>query len=47
MLTIQGQGVSSGIAAGPLRFFRRASQAITRRRVEDTAAGCRSRALFW
>ena len=38
MLTIQGQGVSSGIAIGPLHFFRRTSRAITRCQVEDTAA---------
>lgn len=38
MLTIQGKGVSSGISIGPLRFFRRTSQAITRRKVTDTAA---------
>lgn len=38
MLTIQGKGVSSGIGIGPLHFFRRASRAIVRRKVEDTAA---------
>ena len=38
MLTIQGKGVSSGISIGPLRFFRRTSQAITRQKVTDTAA---------
>lgn len=36
MMTIQGKGVSTGIAVGPLRFFRRSSQVITRRQVEDT-----------
>ncbi len=38
MLTIQGQGVSAGIAIGPLHFFRRTSRAIVRLQVEDTAA---------
>lgn len=37
MLTIQGNGVSSGIAIGPLHFFRRTGQAVTRRKVTDTA----------
>lgn len=32
MLTIQGAGVSSGVAIGPLRFFKRNSQAVARRR---------------
>lgn len=31
MLTIQGTGVSSGVAIGPLRFFKRNSQAVARR----------------
>ena len=40
MLTIQGTGVSSGVAIGPLRFFKRNSQAVARRQVEDTAGEC-------
>ncbi len=38
MLTIQGKGVSSGIAIGPLFFFRRQEEAITHRTVTDTEA---------
>lgn len=38
MLTIQGKGVSSGIAMGPLHFFHRTSRAVTRSRVTDTSA---------
>ncbi len=35
MLVIQGKGVSSGIAAGPLFFFRRAKGTVSRCTVED------------
>lgn len=38
MLTIQGKGVSSGIAAGPLYFFRRAGKDVARYAVADTEA---------
>lgn len=38
MLTIQGKGVSSGIAVGPVFFFRRAEKAASRHMVKDTDA---------
>lgn len=38
MLAIQGKGVSSGIAIGPLFFFRRPEEAVSRRTVSDTDA---------
>ena len=36
MIAIQGKGVSAGVAAGPLYFYRRVSHRIVRRQVEDT-----------
>ena len=38
MITIQGKGVSTGVAAGPLYFYRRAKGTITRFTVEDRDA---------
>ena len=35
MITIQGKGVSSGVAIGPLYFYQRASAALKRYEVED------------
>ena len=35
MITIQGKGVSTGVAAGPLYFYQRASAALSRYEVED------------
>lgn len=35
MLTIQGIGVSPGVAIGPLRFFRRNNQEVSRYQVQD------------
>ena len=38
MITIQGKGVSAGVAEGPLYFFQRAKTVLERYTVEDTAA---------
>ena len=38
MISIQGKGVSNGVALGPLYFYQRASSTITRTTVSDTAA---------
>ena len=38
MEQIFGKGVSKGVAAGPISFYRRASGAIPRHEVSDTAA---------
>ncbi|MBR3473675.1 MAG: phosphoenolpyruvate--protein phosphotransferase [Oscillospiraceae bacterium] len=38
MITIQGKGVSTGVAAGPLYFYQRAKGAFTRHEVEDREA---------
>ena len=38
MITITGKGVSTGVAVGPLYFYRRASGEIPRTTVEDSAA---------
>ena len=38
MITIQGKGVSTGVAFGPLYFYQRASSTISRCKVEDAAA---------
>ena len=38
MVTIQGKGVSAGVAIGPLYFYRRTSSSIRRYTVEDTQA---------
>ena len=38
MITIQGKGVSAGVAAGPLYFYQRAKTEITRVTVADTDA---------
>ena len=38
MISIQGKGVSSGVAVGPLYFYRRAKSEITRTAVADTEA---------
>lgn len=35
MITIQGKGVSTGVAAGPLYFYQRASATLSRYEVED------------
>ncbi len=35
MIVIQGKGVSAGVVAGPLYFYRRVSHTIVRRQVED------------
>ena len=38
MITVQGKGVSTGVALGPLYFYQRAKTAITRYEVSDTDA---------
>ena len=38
MITIQGKGVSKGIAKGPLYFFRRPNTAIVKHVVDDIDA---------
>ena len=38
MITIQGKGVSTGVAAGPLYFYQRATTALRRYEVEDREA---------
>ncbi len=38
MITIQGKGVSTGVAAGPLYFYQRASASLERYEVEDRDA---------
>ena len=38
MLTIQGTGVSAGICAGPLHFFRRATGEAIRYQANDPSA---------
>ncbi len=38
MITIQGKGVSTGVALGPLYFYQRAKSTITRYEVADTEA---------
>ena len=38
MLLIQGKGVSTGVAAGPLYFYQRAKTEIERRTIEDAEA---------
>ncbi len=38
MISIQGKGVSTGVAMGPLYFYQRTTSAIRRYQVEDTAA---------
>lgn len=38
MITMNGKGVSTGVAVGPLYFYRRASGEIPRTQVADTAA---------
>ena len=38
MITIQGKGVSSGVASGPLYFYQRAKSEIVRTTVADTEA---------
>lgn len=38
MISIQGKGVSSGVASGPLYFYQRATTTLRRYTVEDTAA---------
>ena len=38
MITIQGKGVSTGVAIGPLYFYRRATAALRRYEVEDRDA---------
>ncbi|MBO4872331.1 MAG: phosphoenolpyruvate--protein phosphotransferase [Lachnospiraceae bacterium] len=38
MITIQGKGVSAGVAAGPLYFYRRAKNTLTRFEVADREA---------
>ncbi len=38
MITIQGKGVSAGVAAGPLYFYRRADNTLQRYTVEDRDA---------
>ena len=38
MITIQGKGVSAGVAAGPLVFYRRAENVLRRYEVEDREA---------
>lgn len=37
MISIQGKGVSTGVAIGPLYFYKRANATITRETVSDTA----------
>ena len=38
MISIQGKGVSTGVAMGPLYFYQRAKSTIRRYQVEDAAA---------
>ncbi len=38
MITIQGKGVSTGVAAGPLYFYQRAKSTITRYQIADLEA---------
>ena len=38
MITIQGKGVSAGVALGPLYFYRRAAATLRRYEVEDREA---------
>ena len=38
MITIQGKGVSTGVAVGPLYFYQRASATLLRYEVEDREA---------
>ena len=38
MITIQGKGVSTGVAAGPLYFYQRAKSTITRYQINDLEA---------
>jgi len=38
MILVQGKGVSTGVAMGPLYFYQRAKAEITRYEVEDAAA---------
>ena len=38
MILIQGKGVSTGVAIGPLYFYQRAKSTITRYEVTDTDA---------
>ena len=38
MISIQGKGVSTGVAAGPLYFYQRVKSTIRRYSVEDPAA---------
>ena len=38
MITIQGKGVSTGVALGPLYFYQRAKSTITRYEAADTEA---------
>ena len=38
MILIQGKGVSTGVAIGPLYFYQRAKATITRYEVEDPEA---------
>lgn len=38
MISIQGKGVSTGVAIGPLYFYQRAKSTIDRKTVSDTAA---------
>ncbi len=38
MITIQGKGVSTGVAAGPLYFYQRAKSTITRYQITDLEA---------
>ena len=35
MITIQGKGVSKGIAKGPIYFFRRPDASVTKKTVAD------------
>ncbi len=38
MITIQGKGVSTGVALGPLYFYQRAKSTVSRYEVTDTDA---------
>ena len=38
MILVQGKGVSTGVAIGPLYFYQRAKSTITRYEVADTDA---------
>ena len=38
MITIQGKGVSTGVAVGPLYFYKRTDQTIRRYETEDQEA---------